>query len=450
MHLIKTLKKLLLISLISFGTLELISKYLLGFGDPVLYKMHPTIEYEMVPSQKVRRFHRDIFINSESMRSNELDKKKKSNTTRILIYGDSVIFGGSLVDQEDLATQLLYKRLNDKDSRYEIANISAGSWGPGNWLAHLKERGNFNADKVILVLNTDDYKDNPKEGISLFYSKLISVQYTLNGFEGDISFAEIVFPYIFVAIFTGWFTRIYGLKWREAITFNYIPRWQSVEEEIEGASQRIQDDCYKFAKIVESLGLQVIRAIMTLIAFIPILWGLSDKVDIPILRDIEGSLVWFSLIVSLGGLIVSWFVGIKLPGLEYNNQRVEAAFRKDLVLGEDNKKDFAQTSVLKDLFTGIKYNYNRLFLHYGYFDGWMTTYDQFMIIAPYLIMGPGLFTGLITLGVLVQVSNAFARVHGGFALFLHNWTTITELRSIYKRLSEFEYNLEKFSKTRTA
>ena len=78
----------------------------------------------------------------------------------------------------------------------------------------------------------------------------------------------------------------------------------------------------------------------------------------------------------------------------------------------------------------------------------MTTYDQFMIIAPYLIMGPGLFTGLITLGVLVQVSNAFARVHGGFALFLHNWTTITELRSIYKRLTEFEYNLERYAKVR--
>jgi peptide/bleomycin uptake transporter len=297
-----------------------------------------------------------------------------------------------------------------------------------------------------LLQNAADYKEKPLEGISIFYSKLISVQYVLNGFKGDISFAEIVFPYIFIAVFTGWFTRIYGLKWREAITFNYIPRWQNVEEEIEGASQRIQDDCYKFARIVETLGLQVIRAIMTLIAFIPILWELSDKVDIPILKDIEGSLVWFSLIVSLGGLIVSWFVGIKLPGLEYNNQRVEAAFRKDLVLGEDNKSEFAQTDVLRDLFTGIKYNYNRLFLHYGYFDGWMTTYDQFMIIAPYLIMGPGLFTGLITLGVLVQVSNAFSRVHGGFALFLHNWTTITELRSIWKRLNEFEDNLEKYKK----
>ena len=293
-----------------------------------------------------------------------------------------------------------------------------------------------------LLQNAGDYVDKPQEGIQLFFSQLISLDYILNGFEGDLSFVVIAFPYIFLAIFTGWFTRIYGLRWREAMTFNYIPKWQAVESEIEGASQRIQEDCNRFARIIESLGLQVIRAFMTLIAFIPILWTLSDKVDIPILRDIEGSLVWFTLIVSLGGIVISWFVGIKLPGLEYKNQRVEAAFRKDLVLGEDDKKNYAQTETLLELFTGIRFNYHRLYLHYGYFDGWMTTYDQFMIIAPYLIMGPGLFTGLITLGVLMQVSNAFSRVHGGFALFLHNWTTITELRSIWKRLSEFERNLD--------
>jgi peptide/bleomycin uptake transporter len=295
-----------------------------------------------------------------------------------------------------------------------------------------------------LLQNAGDYVDKPQEGIELFFSQLISLDYILNGFEGDLSFVVIVFPYIFLAIFTGWFTRIYGLRWREAMTFNYIPKWQAVESEIEGASQRIQEDCNRFARIIESLGLQVIRALMTLIAFIPILWMLSDKVDIPILKDIEGSLVWFTLIISLGGIVISWFVGIKLPGLEYKNQRVEAAFRKDLVLGEDDKKNYAQTETLLELFTGIRFNYHRLYLHYGYFDGWMTSYDQFMIIAPYLIMGPGLFTGLITLGVMVQVSNAFSRVHGGFALFLHNWTTITELRSIWKRLSEFESNLETY------
>jgi len=230
------------------------------------------------------------------------------------------------------------------------------------------------------------------------------------------------------------------------MTWGYIPRWRNVEEEIEGASQRIQEDCNRFARIIESLGLQIVRAIMTLIAFIPILYGLSDKVDVPILRDIEGSLVWGALVVSIGGLIISWFVGWRLPGLEYNNQKVEAAFRKDLVLGEDDKVNHARPENLWELFLGIRFNYHRLYLHYGYFNVWVHSYDQIMTVVPYLLMGPGLFTGLITLGVLVQVSNAFGRVHGGFALFLHNWTTITELRSIWKRLREFEDNLQRFEK----
>ena len=75
-----------------------------------------------------------------------------------------------------------------------------------------------------------------------------------------------------------------------------------------------------------------------------------------------------------------------MPGLEYNNQRVEAAFKRRLVLGEDDKKNYAQTETLFEFFTGIRLNYHRLYLHYGSLDGWMTTYDQFMIIAPYLIM----------------------------------------------------------------
>ena len=299
-------------------------------------------------------------------------------------------------------------------------------------------------DFYNLLQSAATYKDKPEVGIKLFLDKLVGLDYLTQGFEGAPSFLVIATPYVFLALGTNWFTRIYGLRWREAITFDFIPRWKTVEVEIEGASQRIQEDCNRFARIVESLGLQVVRAIMTLIAFIPILWSFSDKVDVPILRDIEGSLVWGALAVSIGGLIISWFVGIKLPGLEYNNQKVEAAFRKDLVLAEDNKADYAKPETLFELFTGIRFNYHRLYLHYGYFDLWLHLYDQFMVIVPYLVMGPGLFTGVIMLGTMVQVSNAFQKVHSGFALFLHNWTTITELRSIYRRLNEFEDNLRRY------
>ena len=283
-----------------------------------------------------------------------------------------------------------------------------------------------------LMQNSASYVNKSQEGIGLFYEKLKD-------------FGMLAMPYVLIATITNWFTRVYGLRWRQAITFDYFPRWRNVKEDIEGASQRLQEDTHRFAEIVEGLGLQVVRSIMTLIAFIPVLWQLSSKTDITFFNIVEGSLVWYAFFISIGGLVITWFVGSKLPGLEYNNQKVEAAFRKDLVLGEDDKANYAQPHTILELFTGIRFNYQRLFNHYGYVDIWINTYDQFMVVLPYILVGPGLFTKLITLGVVVQVSNAFAKVHEGFGVFLYQFTTITELRSIYKRLKEFELNLAKYA-----
>ena len=289
-----------------------------------------------------------------------------------------------------------------------------------------------------LMQNSASYFDNPKVGIDLFYEKLISFNIE------DKSFFMLAMPYVIIATITNWFTRVYGLRWREAITFDYLPKWRNVTEDIEGASQRIQEDTKKFADIIENLGIKIVRSIMTLIAFIPVLWQLSAKTDIPFMGMEEGSLVWFAFVVSIGGLVITWFVGSKLPGLEYNNQKVEAAFRKELVFGEDDKGNYARVETIIELFTGIRINYQRLYNHYGYVDIWINSYDQFMVIVPYLLVGQGLFTKLITLGVVVQVSNAFQKVHEGFGVFLYQFTQITELRSVYKRLKEFEVNLTKY------
>src|SRR5262245_34611298 len=270
--------------------------------------------------------------------------------------------------------------------------------------------------------------------------------HTLNEFWASLGrFSWIALSYVFFAVVTAYFTRLYSLRWREAMTFTYIPRWREVREEIEGASQRIQEDTYRFAKIVESLGLQIANALMTLVAFIPVLWGLSHGLNVPIIKDTPGSLVWAALITSVGGMVISWFVGMKLPGLEYNNQKVEAAFRKELVYGEDDKDKFASLPKLTELYTAIRTNYHRLFLHYGYFDLWTYSYGQMMYVVSFLLLGPNVFAGTVTLGIVMQVIDAFSQVHSSFSLFIYNWTTVTELRSIRKRLREFEANLEKHS-----
>ncbi|QWU79527.1 long-chain fatty acid ABC transporter, fused permease and ATPase components, SbmA family [Campylobacter novaezeelandiae] len=268
-----------------------------------------------------------------------------------------------------------------------------------------------------------------------------------------IIFLCIALPYVIIATINIYFASIYAFKWREAMTFDYLKFWKQKDDNIEGSSQRIQEDIYNFSKIVEQLGLAFIKALMTLIAFIPILWTLSDQISHSLsqnlskdslfyfLVNLDGFLVYIALLISLGGLIISWFIGIKLPGLEYNNQKAEAAFRKELVFAEDNRKQYAKNETMIELFIGLKFNYHRLFLHYGYFNIWLILFKQILVIVPFLIIAPSLFTGAIGLGVVMQINNAFDQVRTSFSVFIENWTTITQLRSIYKRLNEFEKNI---------
>jgi peptide/bleomycin uptake transporter len=250
-------------------------------------------------------------------------------------------------------------------------------------------------------------------------------------------FTYIAIPYIFVAMGVFYFAQHYAFRWRQAITYYYIPLWEKCPSNIEGASQRIQQDTYEFAKALESLGLGLFKAILTLIAFIPILWTLSEKITVDYLSGIDGSLVYIAFITSIGGIFISYFVGIKLPGIEYENQKCEAAYRKHLVFSEDDKA-FTKSETLFELFTGLRSNYFRLFNHYSYFSLWGNLYGQVMIILPYLIMAPSLFVGAATLGVITQTGNAFGKVNDSFSYLIDHWTDITKFLSVIKRLKEFE------------
>jgi lysophospholipase L1-like esterase len=142
---------------------ELFARYYLGLGTPPVFITHPTIEYQLKPDQDVNRFGNRVLINHYGMRSENFDSKKSNtNELRVLVFGDSVINGGSLTDHNALATTLLQRRWQQKTGQPVIvANISAGSWGPGNWLAYVKEYGLFDADIVVLVASSHDAYDAP-------------------------------------------------------------------------------------------------------------------------------------------------------------------------------------------------------------------------------------------------------------------------------------------------
>jgi peptide/bleomycin uptake transporter len=226
----------------------------------------------------------------------------------------------------------------------------------------------------------------------------------------------------------------FSFRWREALTKSYLPKWKEMDNHTEGASQRIQEDTKKFAWYVWVLGEGFIKAIMILVFFLPVLWTLSEGFGIP------GYLIWIALVVSVGGLAVSAVIGRKLPKLEYNNQMVEAKFRKSLVRCEDNKDSHGVKEML-DQFKDLKYNYYTLYDNYKYYSLWENLYFQAGVVIPYLVASPQYFAGAITLGTLVQIGNAFDKIHESMSFFTDNWLTVTELRSVILRLEEFEHDI---------
>ena len=256
-----------------------------------------------------------------------------------------------------------------------------------------------------------------------------------------LKFAQIAGISMIVAVLGDFFGRHYIFRWREAMTEYYQSHWEKVRH-IEGSSQRIQEDTMRFAKIMETLGVSFLQAILTLIAFLPLLWELSKQVtQMPWIGYVDHALVYVALLFSLAGTVILAVVGIKLPGLEFNNQKVEAAYRKELVLGEDHI-DRAQLSVLKDLFEDIRKNNYRLYWHYMYFDMARWSYLQFSVIMPYIVLAPSLLAGVLTLGSFQKIVRTFDRVQDSFQFLVLSWTTIVELLSIYKRLKEFEKQID--------
>ena len=256
-----------------------------------------------------------------------------------------------------------------------------------------------------------------------------------------LTFGQIAGIYVIVAVVLSFYTKHWVFRWRNAMNDFYMSHWDKLRH-IEGASQRIQEDSRRFAAIVESLGASFLESVLTLVAFLPILWELSKAIKVvPFLGEVDHALVYIAIIFALFGTAVLAAVGIKLPGLEFNNQKVEAAYRKELVFGEDHE-DRAAPPTVTELFSNVRRNYFRLFFHYMYFDVAKWSYLQFGVLVPYIALGPTIVGAAITLGVMQQIVRAFGQVESSFQFLVRSWNIIVELISVYKRLRAFELGIK--------
>ena len=265
---------------------------------------------------------------------------------------------------------------------------------------------------------------------------------SIDKFNGLIDiFLEIALFGIVITVLNLFFVSHYVFRWRTAMNGFYTEHWQRLRL-VEGASQRVQEDTMRFATTTEDMGGSFINSVMTLIAFLPVLMRLSTHViELPVVGHVPNALVIAAVLWSAFGTGILAVAGIKLPGLNFRNQRVEAAYRKELVYGEDHS-DRAAPPALHELFNNVRKNYFRMYFNYMYFNVVRYMYLQTDAVFSLVLLGPSVIAGVLTFGLMQQIMGAFGQVSGSFQYLVNSWTTIVELQSIYKRLRAFESVLD--------
>ena len=255
------------------------------------------------------------------------------------------------------------------------------------------------------------------------------------------SFISLAAVYVAIAVAISFFTAHYLFRWRASMVEWYHSVYDRART-IEGAAQRVQEDTIKFSRIMEGLGTSFIESIMVLVQFVPILLGLSVGIPIFFFGDWQYGLVTGAIVWSVGGTIFLILLGwlLRLVGVEYDLQKKEAAYRKILVIAEDDENIRPKT--INELFNDVREIHFKSYLRYLYFNIGRVAYLQANVLSAYVFLAPAIVAGAVTLGVMQQIIRAFGRVEGSMQYLFKAWPTLIELMSVYKRLREFERKIK--------
>lgn len=274
-------------------------------------------------------------------------------------------------------------------------------------------------------------------------------------------FAILAFIFIIIAVYEFYIRQLLTIKWRTWMTNRYLDRWMSkqvyyrmkvIDSDLDNPDQRIATDIGNFISNVMTIGIDLINKIVTLIAFIAVLWNLSGVLDFSLFgkdMHIHGYMVYASLIYSIVGSILVTVVGRKLVRLNFIQEKVEADFRFSMIRVRENAESIAfysgekpEIKNFKEAFSYVIKNYRALMRQYLGLNYYMNGYAQLAIIFPMIMAAPQLFTGAMALGGFMEVTSAFGNVQDALSYIVNNFDGISDLVATLQRLGGFIGNIE--------
>ena len=271
-------------------------------------------------------------------------------------------------------------------------------------------------------------------------------------------FALLAVIWIVMAVYRLWFLQMLQIEWRTWLTDHFLQEWmqdqahyrmQLLDRGTDNPDQRIADDLRIFVDYTSDLALGLLSAVVTLVSFVVILWGLSGSAQLWGM-DIPGYLVWTALIYATAGTLLTHYIGRKLIGLDFNRQRVEADFRFSLVRLRENSEGIAlyrgereELGGLRQRFVAVIGNWWQLMRKRKQLNWFTSFYAQLAIIFPYIVVAPRFFSGSIPLGAIFQTASAFNQVQGSLSWFINAYVSFATWKATVDRLIGFRASIER-------
>ena len=277
-----------------------------------------------------------------------------------------------------------------------------------------------------------------------------------------IRFSWLAGLYIVVAVYQLYLTQMLQIRWRRWLTEYYLRAWlsdgayyrmQLVAGETDNPDQRIAEDVRLLISGTLDLAIGGLRAVVTLISFVAILWGLSGPLTIPLGSTsitLPGYMIWAALLYAIVGTWLTNWVGRPLVRLNFDQQRYEADFRFGLVRFRENTEGVAlyrgepdELRGFRERFGAVVQNWWDIMRQQKRLTGLTAGYAQAAVIFPFIVAAPRYFRGEILLGGLVQTATAFGQVQHALSFIVSSYTDIAAWRAVVERLAGFEHALSR-------
>jgi putative ATP-binding cassette transporter len=294
-----------------------------------------------------------------------------------------------------------------------------------------------------------------------FYSAL--QEKNMPAFRGQLfRVTYLITIFIFLAVYQVYLNQMLEIRWRRWLTDRYLRAWlsdgayyrmQLQASETDNPDQRIAEDVHLLASHTLALFTGGLRAIVTLVTFVAILWGLSGSLTVTVGElsiRLPGYMVWVALFYAIVGTWVTDWLGRPLVRLNFERQRYEADFRFGLVRFRENTEGVAlyrgeadELRGFRERFEEVVSNWWRIMLRQKRMTYFTSGYGLGAWIVPSIVAAPRYFRGELGLGGLMQTAQAFQQVQDALSFFVQSYKEIAAWCAVVERLAGFERTLER-------